>query len=175
MYRMIWVWGWDPFFKERGVWCCLIYFVGKKVNNDNESIDCSYKWKKIEEKKEEKFSGRDENISKNGRRPDWGFQVVDVDQNELFYWSTSTRLSFSTGQSQADLFITPNFHLHSLPCHCIVSFYDLEQYPFAEECARLHIPTSRFWPGSKYTTHIWRYPSTSPQKGYIEGSRAVVV
>ena len=28
----------------------------------------------------------------------WRFQLVDVDQTELFTWSTSTRLSFSTGR-----------------------------------------------------------------------------
>ena len=46
------------------------------------------------------------------RRPSWRFLLVDVDQTdvflvdveqtELFYWSTSTRLSFSTGRRRPD-------------------------------------------------------------------------
>ena len=32
------------------------------------------------------------------RRPSWRFQLVDIDQTELFYWSTSTILTFSTGR-----------------------------------------------------------------------------
>ena len=32
------------------------------------------------------------------RQPHWGFLLVDVHQTELFYRSTSTRLSFSTGR-----------------------------------------------------------------------------
>ena len=50
------------------------------------------------------MSGRDENICKNGRqqrwrRLDWGFPLVDVDQTEVFFWWTLTRLRFSWSTS----------------------------------------------------------------------------
>ena len=37
------------------------------------------------------------------RRTDWAFLRVDVDQTELFYWSTSTILTFSWSTSELQL------------------------------------------------------------------------
>ena len=62
--------------------------------------------------KRKNYQGQYQNLAKNsqpdvdhrpswrflGRRwPDWAFLLVDVDYPDVFNWSTSTRLSFSTG------------------------------------------------------------------------------
>ena len=70
-------------------------------------------------------------------RPDWAFLLVDVDHPDVFYWSTLTRLSFSTGRQSTlstpvdavdavdvhltDVFITPYYCDQKDCCFCFIS------------------------------------------------------